>query len=142
MSLEAWGDGDEPYYTLDQLAELGWVSPDEFSKAAIDVLNERVRQQDKEGWSAEHDDTHVKGELASAAITYALHSVVIAKCLQLGMSQAAIDSLSAEVPMPETWPWSPEWWKPKNQRADLVRAGALIVAEIERLDRLAAKVPA
>ncbi|RWE95741.1 hypothetical protein [Mesorhizobium sp.] len=112
-----------------------------WSDAMEHVWHERCRQEHVEGWAPEHDDTHVKGELASAAITYALHAVVIAKCLQLGMSQAAIDSLSAEVPMPETWPWSPEWWKPKNQRADLVRAGALIVAEIERLDRLAAKVP-
>lgn len=37
------------------------------------------------------------------------------------------------------WPWSREWWKPKNPRRDLVKAGALIVAEIERLDRLEAQ---
>jgi hypothetical protein len=37
------------------------------------------------------------------------------------------------------WPWEDKWWKPKDRRRDLVRAGALIVAEIERLDRLAAK---
>lgn len=33
------------------------------------------------------------------------------------------------------WPWPSKWWKPKSQRRDLVRAGALILAEIERLDR-------
>jgi hypothetical protein len=27
------------------------------------------------------------------------------------------------------------WWKPKDRRRDLVRAAALIIAEIERLDR-------
>jgi hypothetical protein len=37
------------------------------------------------------------------------------------------------------WPWSVQWWKPKDRRRDLVRAGALIVAEIERLDRAAAR---
>jgi hypothetical protein len=37
--------------------------------------------------------------------------------------------------MPEMWPWSREWWKPRNSRRDLVRAAALIVAEIERVDR-------
>jgi hypothetical protein len=30
-----------------------------------------------------------------------------------------------------------EWWKPTNRRRDLVKAGALILAEIERLDRAA-----
>ena len=31
--------------------------------------------------------------------------------------------------------WSKDWWKPKDKRRDLIRAAALIVAEIERLDR-------
>lgn len=37
------------------------------------------------------------------------------------------------------WPrsWSRAWWKPKNPRRDLVRAAALLIAEIERLDRRA-----
>jgi hypothetical protein len=39
----------------------------------------------------------------------------------------------------EIWPWDRKWWKPKDRRRDLVRAGALILAEIERLDRAAAK---
>jgi len=30
--------------------------------------------------------------------------------------------------------WAREWWKPKDRRRDLIRAAALIVAEIERLD--------
>jgi hypothetical protein len=36
---------------------------------------------------------------------------------------------------PARWPWSQDWWKPTNPRRDLVKAGALIAAEIERLDR-------
>lgn len=35
------------------------------------------------------------------------------------------------------WPWQRKWWKPKDPRRDLVRAGALIIAEIERIDRAA-----
>jgi len=38
----------------------------------------------------------------------------------------------------ELWPWADRWWKPKSVRHDLIRAAALIVAEIERLDRGAA----
>lgn len=33
------------------------------------------------------------------------------------------------------WPWEEEAWRPKNPRHDLVKAAALILAEIERLDR-------
>lgn len=37
------------------------------------------------------------------------------------------------------WPFPPRSWKPKDRRRDLVRAAALLVAEIERLDREAAR---
>lgn len=36
------------------------------------------------------------------------------------------------------WPWDSSWWRPKDARRDLVRAAALLLAEIERLDRAAA----
>ena len=35
------------------------------------------------------------------------------------------------------WPWAAEWWKPGLRRRNLVKAGALILAELERLDRAA-----
>jgi hypothetical protein len=38
--------------------------------------------------------------------------------------------------IPALWPWGAHWWKPKTGRRDLVRAAALLVAEIERLDRI------
>ena len=37
---------------------------------------------------------------------------------------------------PPSWPWVRRWWKPTDRRRDLVKAGALILAEIERLDRI------
>ena len=37
--------------------------------------------------------------------------------------------------LPSYWPWTAEWWKPRTKRENLVRAGALILAEVERLDR-------
>ena len=84
--------------------------------AAIDeIAAERRRQIEQEGWSADHDDSHVHGELARAAAAYAWES-----CMAMGY---------------QFWPWSEDWWKPKDPRHDLVRAAALIVAEIERLDR-------
>jgi len=37
------------------------------------------------------------------------------------------------------WPWDSRGGSPKTRRHDLIRAGALIVAEIERIDRDMAK---
>ncbi|KVW13839.1 hypothetical protein WK91_21240 [Burkholderia cepacia] len=85
--------------------------------AVRDVLAERRRQVEAEGWTPEHDDEHEDCEMALAAIVYAESAV------------------GYHVNCPDTWPWSPKWFKPTTPRRDLVKAGALILAEIERLDR-------
>ena len=90
--------------------------------AAHDVLAERNRQITGEGWTPAHDDEHSDGEMADAAGCYAL-------------AAAGWSTYAAR----ERWPWSLEWWKSSTPRRDLVKAGALILAEIERLDRAAAK---
>ena len=89
------------------------------TQAARDVLAERQRQVSAEGWSREHDDEHSRGELAQAAACYATSSVPY--------------EVDGE-PLP-SWPWEKSWWKPTTPRRDLVKAGALILAEIERIDR-------
>ena len=89
------------------------------SPAAHDILVERDRQICEEGFDSEHDDKYQAGELTRAAACYA-------------MSDTRFD-------MHRYWPWKPHWWKPKSRRVDLIRAGALIIAEIERLDRAVAK---
>jgi len=39
--------------------------------------------------------------------------------------------------MATSWPWDEEWWKPDNDAVrNLAKAGALIAAEIDRLQRL------
>ncbi|MBR8123266.1 hypothetical protein KDW39_08900 [Burkholderia multivorans] len=87
--------------------------------AARDVLAERRRQIDAEGWTAEHDDEHLMGDMALAGACYAIHA----------SGRSAHNSFM--------WPWPIEWWKPTTPRRDLVKAGALILAELERLDRAA-----
>lgn len=82
-----------------------------------EIAAERERQQKQEGYSTAHDDEHAEGELAQAAACYA-----IGRRIPIGLNRTL-------------WPWSEADFKPKNRRADLIRAGALIVAEIERLDR-------
>jgi hypothetical protein len=82
------------------------------------ISQERWRQVFEEGWSHDHDDRHLNGELAVAAGCYAFTTVIPSKGL------------------PVMWPFDAAWWKPsKDRRANLVKAGALIAAEIERLDR-------
>jgi hypothetical protein len=39
------------------------------------------------------------------------------------------------MPLPEPPKWDRDSWKPKDRRRNLVRAAALLIAEIERLDR-------
>ncbi len=97
------------------------------TKALGDVILERARQRAVEGWSLAHDDIYDKGELARAGASYALHSA--------GFRGA--DQKLYRVKAPEyNWPFGLAWWKPKDPRRDLVRAAALLIAEIERLDRL------
>jgi hypothetical protein len=104
------------------------------TKAQGDVLRERERQFYGEGWTDTHDDTHVNGELADAALAY-LSVVVLTRDLVRRGLIIADTSIHETMEPPQIWPWASSWWKPKDERRDLVRAAALIIAEIERLDR-------
>lgn len=90
------------------------------------VISERRRQQQDEGWSIEHDDRHDPGTLAGAGAAYALN----ASCVLYPYNGTPLDD-----PTLVGWLWGIEWWKPKDPRRDLERAAALIIAEIERIDR-------
>lgn len=94
--------------------------------AARDVLAERRRQVEAEGWAPEHDDEHGDGEMAAAAACYAMQEAKVA------WKRSDVDA-----PVRWPWPWAMSWWKPAGHRRNLVKAGALILAEIERLDRSA-----
>jgi hypothetical protein len=84
--------------------------------AIDDIAAERERQKSAEGWTEEHDDGHTKAEMATAAACYILYS--------------------PDHTAPLIWPWAGFWWKPSGgRRRNLVKAAALLVAEIERLDR-------
>lgn len=90
------------------------------------IVAERARQVTAEGWTPEHDDEHRFGELAIAAAWYA----------RLG-TDAAIDDDG------EGWRSIADWIKPTpgDRIRELVKAGALIAAEIDRLKRAGAKAP-
>jgi hypothetical protein len=95
------------------------VKDEQQTQATRDVLAERRRQVEQEGWTPANDDEHGSGEMARAAACYALHTEPVGN---VG------DYL-------RFWPWDSRWWKPRDRRSNLVRAAALILAEIERLDR-------
>lgn len=103
-------------------------------RALDDIAAERQRQIDKEGWTFEHDDEHEDGSLADAAACYAATTRAFKAEEIVGAGYKTFTVYS------ELWPksWSDHWFKPKrNRRRQLVKAAALLVAEIERLDRAA-----
>ena len=88
------------------------------------IARERQRQIDVEGWTPEHDATHNDCQLNWVAMAY-----MCAARLVLKNDPAATTS-------PAFWPWSQAWWKPsRDPIRNLVKAGALIAAEIDRLQR-------
>ncbi|MGG2800061.1 hypothetical protein ACQYZN_25905 [Pseudomonas aeruginosa] len=95
----------------------------EVPQAWLDVQAERRRQITAEGWTPEHDDEHSHGQMARAAACYALAG-----------SSAPNDGTAALL-VSLAWPWDEQWWKPSTARRDMVKACALGLAEIERLDR-------
>ncbi|MFU6916369.1 hypothetical protein ACM74F_08590 [Pseudomonas aeruginosa] len=106
-------------YALAKISKLESRWPGkEVPQAWHDVQAERRRQNNAEGWTPEHDDLYCAAELPRAAAAYILS----------GANDEA----------PAAWPFVAKWWKPRDARANYVRAGALILAEIERLDRAAA----
>lgn len=98
-----------------------------------DIAAERRRQVEVEGWTVEHDDAHASDEMAMAAICYADPNPPMVPGPDHG------DRIGGQW-YPDGWPWSPGWWKPTTRRRNLVKAAALIVAEIERIDRAAARL--
>lgn len=85
------------------------------------IAAERQRQLGAEGWTPEHDNGHGDGDLIVAAACYIEHVE--------GFDSGRVLA---------TWPWHPSWWKPSDDPIrDLVKAGALIAAEIDRRQRAA-----
>ncbi|HBP5556826.1 TPA: hypothetical protein ACMFQF_003468 [Pseudomonas aeruginosa] len=115
-ALEADGDRPTSKYALSELKKVLAAAPGkEVPQAWIDVQAERRRQVEAEGWTPEHDDLYCAAELPRAAAAYILN----------GANDEA----------PAIWPFVAKWWKPRDARSNYVRASALILAEIERLDR-------
>lgn len=111
--------GDIGFHELANRIIRTFAQPELFSRAVLDVLAEMRRQVEVKGFDAAHDDAHDAGELACAAACY------------------LVGDVDPRAGPPSLWPWDASYWKPKDERFDLVRAAALAIKEIERRDRAA-----
>lgn len=113
------------------------------------IAMERQRQIEGEGWTPQHDDEHTDGSLAMAAVCYA---TPVRLYVKFGSSSAGF---SMGDPWPVSWdsfydkrfeygscrknpgnvPPNPSTYSKKERIDLLVKAGALIAAEIDRLQR-------
>jgi hypothetical protein len=95
----------------------------EAKKTGVELIaEERQRQIDKEGWTAQHDAEHKYGELAIAAACYAVYN-----------TDANVNNPNTR--SPNGWPWNDNSFKPADLIKNLVRAGALIAAEIDNIQK-------
>lgn len=127
----ACGCDERAMQVIESLQESGNLA---LTKAAGDVLRERERHVTGEGFTAAHDDERDPGVLASGAASYAFYA-----CDQLHPASQG-DGQMQDFP-PSSWPYHAKWWKPVNPRVAMVKAAAMLIAEIEKLDRAAARAP-
>ena len=107
------------------------------------IAKERKRQIEEEGWSLEHDDRLTDGSLAAAAVCYATPERVYVR-----------KKVDHDILFADPWLWTETWDKrleygdvsipgipdpstySAKERIDLlIKAGALIAAEIDRIQR-------
>ena len=119
---EAARNGANSVSMPDEYVEVAaWLSGlKPLTNAADSVLAERRRQIEAEGYSPDHDDDHTAGELAQAA------------------ADLCVDGTDFRVVDPdgdEMLGWGLTEAHRSDRRRQLVIAGALVLAEIERIDR-------
>lgn len=100
---------------------------------AAEILAERERQKSAEGYGEHQDDGYLGGQLALAAATYTLAHQTGIHCSPENRATHMRDHID------KLWPWEPAYLKVEYGRRDLIKAAALITAEVERFDRAAAK---
>ena len=102
-------------------------------KKGIDLIaEERQRQIDVEGYNQQHDSQHKVSELIYAAIAYLESAKVGVNCAEMGNTNED-EIMMRKVGMGIHYPFG--WdFKPSTNVRDLVKAGALIAAAIDRIE--------
>lgn len=107
-------------YAVGQAAGTNGATIQPSRRVVEELYAERRRQVTEEGFGPAFDDGWTEHQLERAAASFALFSTGRFRDTSVGL----------------LWPFSQHWLKAKTPRGALVKAGALIVAAIERLDRL------
>jgi hypothetical protein len=110
-------------FVIKNASQFAYLTPDE--KALGLIKEERMKQIYERGFTEDHDDKHINGELSYAAAYSALSSTTVGD--EVPIMMLAIQEFLEE-----------RGWKinRKTQLQELIRAGALIFAEIERVLRI------
>lgn len=108
------GISEDPF---DQMPE---AKPESLADGAALIAAERSRQVTAEGYDSSHDDVHASGEILRAAHAY----------LAVAINPEKAEDIGGII-----WPWDRLSFKPSGPIPDLVKSGALIAAEIDRLRR-------
>lgn len=92
------------------------------------VAKERTRQIVEKGYTAEHDDEHVDGEIADAAACYANSN---------GSIYRFSHANSKHFPLINVWPWDFQYFKKEehDRKQQLIISAAFINAEYDRIVR-------
>ena len=106
-------------------------------KTGIDIIaEERARQLAIEGWTPEHDDQHEGQQLACAAAAYAWPAEFDG-FETIDNPEFPGETMPSGADRKDMFPFEQSWWKPSpdDRIKELAKSGALIAAEIERLQR-------
>ncbi len=120
------------------------------------IVKERARQVSDENWTPQHDDQHADGDLAMAAACYAAPNLIYHRPFTRDWKGKRCYPINC-IEVVDPWPWDERWDKrmvyganrdsgsnvipdpetySDSERLDLlVKAGALIAAEIDKLLR-------
>ena len=107
------------------------------------IAKERLRVLTTTVFCEEHDDHHNNGELLLAASAYVIHAHAQAQSAEQRYFKRPTAATSVmcigATRAAETWPWDAVSFKPSpDPMRNLEKAGQLIVAEMERLERQSA----
>ena len=107
-------------------------------KVIQEIVEERKRQKEVEGWTPEHDDEHVYSEMVLAAACYAVNGgrypgFAHGKIPEIYCKKEYVSGIEFK----SLWPWDKQWDKREkhDEKRSLIIAASLIVAELERLER-------
>lgn len=112
-----------------------WIIRGQLTPGVKIVLAERKRQIQMEGFDAARDDAYTNAELARAAQCYEIPH----EKRNLVMKRVGEISTDPNDSVPISWPWPADWWKPGDRIRELAKAGALYLAEADRLKRAGEK---